>query len=105
MRRGCRHTHILNMYLLSILAQSKWAAGAKLFHGIKAANEHPEKVAKTGEFLLALVIYALIAAVVGAIAAAVAKLVFEADKETVQNTFLGVGVVVLIVCVICYLIA
>lgn len=54
---------------------------------------------------MALVIYAIIAAAIGGIAAAIAKLVFEADKEDTTNTFFSVGVIILIICVICYFVA
>lgn len=69
---------------------------------LKETQENPEKAASFIEFIVALVIYALIAAVIGAIAAAVGKFVFETDKEDTQKVFIGVAGIVVAVCVICY---
>ena len=95
--------------LTTILAGS-WSSALYglflLFRGTsKAASENPEKAAGVGNFIVALVIYAIIAAAIGGIAAAIAKLVFEADKEDTTNTFFSVGVIILIICVICYFVA
>lgn len=67
--------------------------------------KHPEEAASFVDFLLALLIFVIIAAAIGAIGSAVAKSVFDADKEQTTNTFLGVGGVTLAICVICYFIA
>lgn len=83
--------------------------GPALYNGARLANNFykntsPEDKADFVDFLLALVIYAMIAAIIGAIGAGVAKFVFETDKEQTQATFVGVGAITLIICVICYFI-
>lgn len=78
---------------------SKAYVGSKV---LKEAYENPEKTASVFEFILALVVYALIAAVIGAIAAAVGKFVFETDTEDTKAVFGYVAGVILVICIICY---
>ena len=93
------------MYLPSILAGIGKSAGALYYAGgkvIKAASENPEETASVFDFIMFLIVAALIAGAAGGIGAFVAKSVLDVKQEDVGSTFWGVGILVLIVLVIGY---
>ena len=71
---------------------------------LRESQENPEKVSSLFEFIVAVVIYAVIAATIGAIVAAVCKFVFEKDKDDTENAFFVSAGVIFAICLICYFI-
>lgn len=93
------------MYLLSILAGIGKSAGALYYAGgkvIKAASENPEETASVFDFIMFLIVAALIAGAAGGIGAFVAKSVLEKNKDDVEGTFWAVGILVLIIMIVGY---
>lgn len=92
------------MYLLSILA-----GGGEIARGlyvgaraVSAAADNPEKTASVFDFIMFLLVAALIAGAAGGIGAFVAKSVLEKNKDEVEGTFWAVGILVLIIMIVGY---
>lgn len=78
---------------------TRLAAGGNL---LNEAQNHPETAATVIDFIIAAVIYAIIASIIGGVAALVGKFIFNAKPETIEKLFYSSAIGVFVVFLICH---